>query len=355
MNKIKRDVNMPRAKVNTKPGTLQHIGKKGKENVEIIVTEYNEDMYIIESKKDINELKFETNDSIKWINLIGLKDANIVRDIGEKFKLHTLLLEDVLNTYHKPKIEDYNNCTFVIAKLFRYYEEKNEIKSEQISFVLLKDILITFQEFPNSTFDNVIERIEEGSNIRKNNVDYLFYALIDAVVDSYFLVLEEIDNRIDLLEEQLISNPEKKVLQEVYELKRELIYIGNYIWPIRNILGSLTKNEFGIINEKNIYYFRDVHDHTIQIIDMVETYRDVLSGMIDTYLSSIGNKTNEVMKVLTIFSTIFIPLTFLSGVYGMNFTNIPEHKWKYGYLMFWGISAVTSIIMVRFFKKKGWL
>lgn len=344
-----------RKKVKTPPGTLQHIGEEGKEDVRVNIVEYNQDIYINREISNIKDLNFEESDSVKWINVVGLKDTSIIRDLGEKFKLHSLLLEDALNTTEQPKVEDYDNYLFAIAKLLKYDEEKGEITTEQISFVLFKDILISFQEFRDDTFDNVMERIKGGSSIRKNGEDYLFYALLDAVVDSYFLALEEIDEKIDSLEDQLMLNPEKKVLQEIYELKREMIYIRNSIWPLRNVISTLSKNEFGLINERTIYYLRDVYDHIVQMIDIIETYRDILSGMLDTYLSSIGNKTNEVMKILTIFSTIFIPLTFLAGIYGMNFPNMPELNWKYGYLIFWGVSLVILIIMIRFFKKKKWI
>lgn len=351
---MKGDISKIRKKVNTSPGTLQHIGEEGKDAV-VTIIEYNQDTYTNNAIKGMEDLTFKEDDNVKWLRVIGLKDIRIIEEIGEKLKLHPLLLEDVLNTAHQPKIEDYDNFIFVIAKFLKYDEEKSEIKTEQISFVLHKDMLITFQEFHDYTFNNVMERIEVGSSIRKNGVDYLFYALLDAVVDNYFLVLERIADKIDLLEDQLMLNPDKMVLQEIYKLKKEMIYVRNSIWPLRNIISNLTQNEFGLIHERTIYYLRDVHDHIVQMIDIIETYRDILSGMLDTYLSSIGNRTNEVMKVLTIFSTIFIPLTFLAGIYGMNFTNMPELNWKYGYLIFWGISLGILIIMVRYFKNKKWI
>jgi magnesium transporter len=198
-------------------------------------------------------------------------------------------------------------------------------------------------------------RLKEGTNIRKNGADDLLYGLLDAIVDNYFLIVEDIGEKIDTVEDELLLNPKKEILQKIYTLKRDLIYIRNSLWPMRNVISSLSKNDYDLIDGKTIYYLRDVYDHVIQMIDIIETYRDICSGMLDTYLSSIGNKTNEVMKVLTIFSTIFIPLTFLAGVYGMNFRYLPELNWKYGYFSFWIISIIIIILMLRFFRKKDWL
>lgn len=229
------------------------------------------------------------------------------------------------------------------------------LDTEQISFLLFEKQLISFQESESSIFNPLIKRLAEGTYIRKNGADDLLYGLIDTIVDNYFLIMEKIGDDIDTVEDELLSNPTKEVLHEIYTLKRELVYIRNSLWPMRNIVSSLSRDDYGFIDEKTTHYFRDVHDHTIQMIDIIETYRDICSGMLDTYLSSIANKTNDVMKILTIFSTIFIPLTFLAGIYGMNFKYIPELNWKYSYPVFWIISIITTIVMIRFFKKKKWL
>ena len=352
---MKKDIKKISKKVQTSPGTLEHIGKEGEEEAHLKIIEFNQEFYSNKAIIRIKDLDFEKKESTKWVKVVGLKDLNIIKDIGEHFNLHPLLLEDVLNTTQHPKIEDYDKYIFVLAKLLKYDEIKNEISTEQISFVLFEDMLITFQEFTDDVFDNVMERIVGGSSIRKRAEDFLFYSLFDAVVDNYFIVLEEVTDKMDLLEDKLIGEPDKEVLQGIYELKREMIYVRNSIWPLRNIISKLTKNEYSLINEHTIYYLRDVYDHIVQMIDIIETYRDILSGMLDIYVSSIGNKTNEVMKVLTIFSTIFIPLTFLTGIYGMNFINMPELNWKYSYITFWIISLGILIITIQFFRKKKWL
>lgn len=352
--RMKEDINKIKKKANTSPGTLKHIGEEGTDSI-ITSIEYDKDTYVSNLIKNIEDLNFKKDNSVKWLNVTGLKDTKIIEEIGRKFELHPLLLEDVLNTVHQPKFEDYDSFIFVIAKSLKYNEDKKKTAIEQISFVLLKDMLITFQEFKDDTFNNVIERIKGGSNIRNNEIDYLLYALLDAVVDKYYFVLEKLADNIDLLEDQLLENPDEMVLQNIYELKKEMIYVRNSIWPLRNIISNLTQIELGLIHEKTVYYLRDIHDHIVQMVDIIETYRDILSGMLDTYLSSIGNRTNEVMKVLTIFSTIFIPLTFLAGIYGMNFPNMPEIHWKYGYLSFWVISLIILVIMFRYFKNKKWI
>ena len=352
---IEKNLKRMSKKSQTSPGTLLHVGEEGEEDVVVRMIQYNQAVYSNKEIRNVQDINIEDKTSVNWIDIVGLKDIKIIQDIGEKFNLHKLLLEDVLNTTHQPKMEAYGDCLFTLVKILKYHEETNNTTIEQISFVIFENTLITFKEFADDVFSNVMERIETGTNIRKNEADYLFYGLLDAIVDGYFLELEKIDDKIDLLEEELMINPQKRLLQEIYELKREMIYIRNSIWPLRNIISNLTTNEFQLINEKTIYYLRDIHDHIIQIIDIMETYRDILSGMLDTYLSSIGHKTNEVMKVLTIFSTIFIPLTFLAGVYGMNFHNLPELKWKYGYFIFWIISIMIFIGMIRYFRKKRWI
>lgn len=343
-----------KAKENTSPGTLNYIGDidlAGRINF----IEYDSNTIEERSIEDIKKLSIDRNNKTKWIDIVGLGDESLIEDLGDKFKIHPLLLEDILDTGHRPKLEYDENMIFVIAKTMSYDKDKRELNTEQIAFILTKDILISFRERENPVFDNVIKRLKAGRNIRKNKADYLFYALLDALVDSYFDILEDMDEEIDLLEDELLDNPSQELLHSIYEVKREMIYIRNVIWPLRNIMGSLTKNDFELIDERTIYYLRDIHDHIIQIIDIIETYRDILSGMLDTYLSSIGNKTNDVMKVLTVFSTIFIPLTFLSGLYGTNFPNILAFKLKYSYQIFLAINLLVAVVTFIYLKKKDWV
>lgn len=340
--------------VNTPPGSLIYVGEQKVEDVKITYTKYNNSEFERKEIPDLDEFFNDDEDKVRWLDIIGLHDTDLVNEVGQRLKIHPLVIEDILNTSHNPKFEDYDDYIFLVTKIM-YFNDNEELETEQISFILFKDKLISFQDLESEVFNNILNRLKEGTNIRKNGADDLLYALLDSIVDNYFLIIEDIGEKIDVLEDELLLSPNRLLLQKIYILKRDLIYIRNSLWPMRNVISSLSKNDYDLIDGKTIYYMRDVYDHIIQMIDIIETYRDICSGMLDTYLSSIGNKTNEVMKVLTIFSTIFIPLTFLAGVYGMNFKYLPELNWKYGYLSFWIISIIIIGFMIRFFKKKDWM
>lgn len=342
---------------NTPPGSLIHVGEKRIENVKITYTKYNSSEFERKEIHNLNEFFNDFNDEdnkVKWLDVIGLHDTELINEVGKRLEIHPLAIEDTLNTGQNPKLEDYDNYMFLVTKIM-YFDDDGELEIEQISFLLFKDKVISFQELESEVFGNILSRLKEGTNIRKNGADDLLYALLDAIVDNYFLIIEDLGEKIDAVEDELLLNPDRSLLQKIYRLKRDLIYIRNSLWPMRNVISSLSKNDYNLIDGKTIYYIRDVYDHIIQMIDIIETYRDICSGMLDTYLSSIGNKTNDIMKVLTIFSTIFTPLTFIAGVYGMNFKYLPELNWRYGYLSFWIISIVITGVLIRFFKKKDWL
>lgn len=324
------------------------------EERKIIYTNYDSEKFERIEINNLDELVLVQDNSVKWLEITSLNDVDLINSIGEKFNLHPLVIEDVLSTNHIPKVEDYEIYIFLIIEGMTL-DEDYELKSEQFSFILFKDLIISFQQTDSNIFEPIFNRMSAGSNIRKNNADDLLHALTDIIVDNYFLVVEKIGERIDEVEEELLMNPRKEILEEIYKLKRELVYIRKTLWPMRNTINSLSKNDFDLIDGKTIYYFRDVYDHIIQMIDMVETYREICSGMMDTYLTNISNKTNDIMKVLTVFSTIFIPLTFIAGVYGMNFKYLPELNWKYGYASFWVISAILTGFMLRYFRNKKWL
>ncbi|NLC54440.1 MAG: magnesium/cobalt transporter CorA [Erysipelothrix sp.] len=316
-------------------------------------TNYNSDNFERKEFFSFNDLVLEESEDVKWLEITSLADLDLINDIANKFNLHPLVVEDILDLDHMSKLQDYNEYLYLIIDGM-VMDENKKIKIEQYSFILFKNLIISFQQSETKVFDSIITRIKEGSNIRKNGADDLLYALVDAIVDDYFEVVEEIGEYIDEVEDQVLLNPKKESLQEIYRIKRDLIYIRKALWPMRNAISGISKNDYDLIDEKTLYYFRDVYDHVIQLIDIIETYRDICSGMLDTYLSSISNKTNEIMKVLTIFSSIFIPLTFLAGVYGMNFKYLPELNWKYGYLSFWIISTIIILVLLRYFKKKNW-
>ncbi len=321
-------------------------------NRKIIYTVYDNHNFHLEDISDLDKLPDFTEQGIKWLDIMGTFDEKFLEAIGKKLSLHKLVLNDILNRDLNPKIVDYDDYLFLIVKTTQFIEY--ELKTNQISFILFKDKLISFSEVESDAYKGLNESIEDMVGLRKNGPDDLLYFLLDAIIDNYFATIEIIGQEIDELEDYLLDNPDKEFLKRVYAIKRQLIYMRSLLYHMRNVAGSLAKDEFELIDGKTIYYLRDVSDQIVEIIDLVETYRDICSNMLDSYLSSIGNKTNEVMKVLTIFSTIFIPLTFLAGVYGMNFKYFPELNWRYGYLGFWIISGIIIAIMIRFFRKKGW-
>ena len=339
------------------PGTLVHIGEKKTEKTRISLIDFDEEN-LQEKVLDNIEAAFPLKDlpTVTWINIDGLHDIDVIEKTGQCFDIHPLVLEDILNTGQRPKSEEFEDFVFVVLKMLYYEKNGEELNSEQISLIFGRNFLISFQEIQGDVFKTVRERIRKPkTRIRKAGCDYLAYALIDAIVDHYFLILETLGENIEILEAELIENPTSKTMQTIHDLKREMIYLRKQIWPIREIINNLVKGESSLIGESTHLYFRDVYDHTIQVIDTIESFRDILGGMLDMYLSTVSNKMNEVMKVLTIIATIFIPITFVAGIYGMNFKFMPELEWRWGYLMFWVIIAVVVGSMTVYFKKKKWI
>ncbi|MDH3343879.1 MAG: magnesium/cobalt transporter CorA [Desulfobacteraceae bacterium] len=344
-------------KAGASPGTLVHIGDQKVDETRITLIDYDE-AHLQERVLDSIEEALPLKDlpTVTWINIDGLHEIDTVEKVGRQFNIHPLVLEDILNTGQRPKTEEFEDVIFVVLKMLHYNENSGQISSEQFSLVLGPNFLITFQEIQGDVFRTVRERIRKSkTRIRKAGCDYLAYALIDAIVDHYFVILEALGDKIEDIETQLLDNPTRDTLEIIHEMKREMIYLRKQIWPIREIINGLVKSESSLIQEQLHIYFRDVYDHTIQIIDTIESYRDILTGMLDIYLSTLSNRMNEVMKVLTIIATIFIPITFIAGIYGMNFKFMPELEWRGGYFMVWGIVIVVVGIMIGFFKKKQWL
>ena len=346
-----------RKKAGQSPGTLMYVGESKEEKVKIKIVDYNQSNLIEKEVGSIEDcLSFRTKDSVAWINITGIHDITIIEALGKQFNLHPLLLEDVVNTEQRPKMDDYEDYLFIVLKML--YTEKNSkrIQHEQLSLILMPGVVISLQEFEEDVFDPVRERIRKAKGrIRTSGADYLMYALIDTIVDHYFHLFEEIGEQVEALQEEVITDPQPKTLHQIQNLKREMIFLRKSVWPLREIISALVRGESGLVREDVILYLRDVYDHTIQVIDTVETYRDMLSGMLDIYLSSVSNKMNEVMKVLTIIATIFIPLTFLAGLYGMNFKNMPELEIKWAYPALLVIMITIIVFMVFWFKRKKWL
>lgn len=339
------------------PGTLVHIGERKLESTRISFVDYDERNFEEKQLDKIEEcFPFKGTPTVTWINIDGLHQTDIIERLGKHFELHPLILEDILNTAQRPKAEDLGNYIFIVLRMISYNDQTQAVKSEQVSMVLGQNCVISFQENVGDVFEQIRNRIRTAKGrIRKMGPDYLAYALIDAIVDSYFAILEKIAERIEVLEEALVHDPGDETLHQIHALKRELISLRKSVWPLRELVGGIERSESALIKESTGMYFRDVYDHTIQVIDTVESYRDMVSGMMDIYLSSISNRMNAVMKVLTIIATIFIPLTFIAGIYGMNFKYMPELEWKFGYAAVLIIMLIVAAIMLIYFRKKKWL
>ncbi len=339
------------------PGTLVHVGEKKAEKTRIEIIDYDEKHLREELVETIEEcFPFKEAPTVTWINIDGLHEVEIIEKIGNHFDIHSLILEDILHTGQRPKFEDFEKYIFIVFKMLYFDENGDDILEEQISIILGSNFVISFQEKEGDVFNPVRERIRAGRfQIKKRKIDYLAYALIDAVVDNYFLILEKIGEKIEDLEEELLDNPTPETLQTIHQLKRKLISLRKSVWPLREVIGGLERGESALFHKSTAIYLKDVYDHTIQVIDTIETFRDMVSGMLDMYLSNLSNKMNEVMKVLTIIATIFIPLTFIAGIYGMNFEFMPELKWHWGYFLVWTLMIVIGIGMVFYFRRKKWL
>jgi len=339
------------------PGTLVHIGERKTEKIKITIMDYDETQFQVRETETLEECyPFKDRPTIIWINIDGIHEIETLEKLGDCFGLHPLTLEDILNTDQRPKIEDYGEYIFIVLKMLYPDDETGEILAEQVSLVLGKNFVISFQEREGDIFNSVRERIRNGKGrIRKMGADYLVYSLLDSIVDNYFIILEKLGERIELLEEKLITKPVPETINLIHKLKREMIFLRRSVWPLREVIGSIERGESSLIKGSTNIYLRDVYDHTIQVIDTIETFRDILSGMLDIYLSSVSNRLNAVMKVLTIIATIFMPLTFIAGIYGMNFKYMPELEWRLGYPVILLIMVSIGVLMLVSFRKKKWL
>ncbi len=345
------------AKAGLPPGSLVYIGDKNAEEANISIIEYDENQCLEKKFKQIGEcFTIKKKPSVTWIDVDMVHQVELIEKIGECYGFHPLVLEDILNTDQRPKLEDFGDYIYIVLRMLSCNGQNNGIVSEQISIILGPNYVITFQERDLDVFDSIRERIRNGKGrLRKSGSDYLAYALLDTIVDNYFIVLEKMGERIEILEEQLVARPTQAVLQSIHTLKRDLIFLRKSVWPLREVISAHGRGESPLVSESTRVYMHDVYDHTIHIIDTLETFRDMLSGMLDIYLSSVSNRLNEVMKVLTIIATIFIPLTFIVGVYGMNFKYMPELDWHWGYPTLMLLMLVMALCMVAFFRKKRWL
>jgi len=339
------------------PGTVVHLGEQKMSKVKITLIDYDQDNFNEVQVENIEDcFKYKKTKTVTWINIDGLHDVEMIDKIGKNFDIHPLVLEDIVNTRQRPKFEEMDKYIYVVLRMLSLAPDNSMFSSEQVSMILADNYIITFQEQVGDVFEQIRDRIrKDKGRIRKMGCDYLVYALMDSIVDNYFLILESFGETIESIEEELIADPDKKILSKIHTIKRELILLRKSVWPLRELINAFERSESDLIDDTITVFLRDVYDHTIQIIDTVESYRDMVSGMIDLYLSSLSNKMNEVMKVLTIIATLFIPLTFVAGIYGMNFENMPELKWKFGYLGVWMIMTAVTLVMLFYFKRKKWL
>jgi len=343
-------------KVGLPPGTLIHVGKERSEEVNITVIDYDEKHFEeIEVKKVEECFPFKDKPTVTWVNIDGVHQVETIEAIGNHFGVHPLVLEDIVNTKQRPKMDDFGDYIFVVLKMIYYEEKEDIIKAEQVSLIIGPNFVISFQEVEGDIFNSIRNRLKNSKGrIRKMGADYLAYALMDSVVDNYFVLLEKVGEKLENMEEDLLKNPTPETVQVIHSLKRDLILLRKSVWPLREVLSGLERGESKLIQKSTRIYLRNVYDHTIQVMDAIDSSRDMLSGMLDIYLSSVSNRMNEVMKVLTIIATIFIPLTFIAGIYGMNFQYMPELGWRWGYFAVLFVMFVIGISMVKYFKRKKW-
>ena len=340
------------------PGTPVYVGERAGEPIRILLMNYTEADLTEKTLSTIEEGLGELRPaSVTWINIDGVHDVGLVEKAGKRFGLHPLTLEDIVHPGQRPKFEEYDSYLFMVLRMLQYSAESASIASEQVSFILCQNVLITFQEAVGDVFEPVRQRIRAGKGrARKMGADYLAYALMDAMVDCYFAILETMGEKIESLEEQLLSAPDESTLSSIHYMKRELMGLRKSVWPLRELLGAMQRTESPLVSPGTRVFVRDVYDHAVQILDIIESYRDVVSGMLDIYLSSVSNRMNAAMKVLTIIATIFIPLSFITGIFGMNFEHMPELGWAWAYPWgFWGVIFAAVLVMVYVFKRNKWL
>lgn len=350
-------------KKNLSPGSSVFTGDKKIDKIIITVFKYDEHQFEEKQIENIDELKL-LKDTVKtlWVNLAGLHDTSLIEKVCEIFGIHSLVIEDILNVNHSPKIEEHDNFLFLILKMIDFDKNKNDLNIEQISLILGKNYVITFQENIGDVFDIIRERIRTAKGrLRIAGADYLMYRLLDSIVDNYFIILEHIDDKIDLLEEKILEESQNTYLKEMHKLRKDILKLRRAVYPMRDITYYLQKGENPLVQKATIIFTRDLYDHIANNIETIENYRETINGVLEVHLSNASHRMNQVIKFLTIISTIFIPLTFIVGIYGMNFNtevsifNMPELNWKYGYLFVMFIMLAIAVSLVIFFKRKKWL
>ena len=345
------------ASIGQAPGELIFIGEQKVQETTIRLIDYDQEQLKEQDLLDIRAgLPYKETATVTWININGLHDTSLIKEIGTGFGLHSLVLEDIVNTGQRPKMEEYDDYLFFVLKMMRYDPTDQKLKNEQLSIVLGKTFLLTFQERPGDVFEPVRERIRKRKGrIRRVGIDYLAYALLDTIVDNYIFIIERLGEQIEEIESEILSNPSQQVLYRINTYKREISYMRKTIRPAKDFVLQLSRLDSDLIHEQTLPFLKDLLDLATQAVEIVDTYRDMLSDHHDIYNTTVSNRLNEIMKVLTIFSAIFIPLTFIAGIYGTNFEYLPELHYRYSYLVFWGILIAVALTMIKFFKRRNWL
>lgn len=344
-------------KAGMSPGSLVHIGEVLETETVISVTDYGKDHINEWRAESIDEIvPLQHKDSKTWVHIEGLRDIKLIESIGLAFSIHPLVLEDILNTHQRAKLEEHDGYLYIVLKCLSLGDEEFAVNHEQVSILMLKNIIFTFKEKKDELFAPLKTRLSNAKGRHRSlNTDYLAYTILDTIVDQNFILLESLDEVVDPLEDELLTKPSSETLARIQRLKRELIHIRRSASPLRELLSGILRSDSPLIHKKTHIYFRDVHDHTLRINESIDVYRDILTGLLDIYISSVSNKMNEVMKVLTVFASIFIPLTFIAGIYGMNFEYMPELKWKWAYPVLWLVFVSISIGLLVYFRRKKWL
>ena len=339
------------------PGSLVHVGDVHHSDTRMVVINYNQDYYEEQPVKSFQELlDSHKADSMTWVIVEGLADPTIIESIGTHFNIHPLVLEDILNTHQRPKLDEHQDHLFIVLKSLILEDSRFSVNYEQISLLVLENFVFTFREKADPLFAPIRKRLQASrGRTRSKGPDFLMYAILDTIIDQNFEIMDQLEETLVALEDEIFSNPTRDLLERIHEVKLEVIKIRRYISPVRDLSAGLLRSESDLISDNTRLYIRDVHDHVLRIIESIETHRDILSSLLEIYLSSMSSKLNEVMKVLTVFASIFIPLTFITGIYGMNFDSMPELHWSWGYPAIWAVFLTTAGSLFIYFKRKGWI